>query len=82
MCDLSLMSLMGRILIVKSLGISKFIYIAAVTEINDIIINKIENMIYNFIWRDKKGKIKRKTLTGNYTSGGLQAPNINYVINA
>ena len=76
------LSLMRRILIVKSLGISKFIYTAAVTEINEIIINKIENMIYNFIWRDKKAKIRRKTLIGKYTSGGLQAPDINSIINA
>ena len=39
----------GRIVIVKSLGISKYIYTAAVTEINYII--KIGNMIYNFISR-------------------------------
>ena len=38
-------------------------------------------MIYNFIWRDKKTKIKKKTLIGKYKSGGLQSPDINYIIN-
>ena len=63
------------------MGISNFIYTAAVTEINEIIINKIENMIYNFIWRERKAKIKRKTLIGKYSSGGWQAAGIDSIIN-
>ena len=67
------LTLIGRIL-VKTLGISKFTYVASVTEINKDIIKQVNKLIYNFIWKGKKPRIKKRTLIGNYEDGGLKAP--------
>ena len=53
----------GRIVVFKSLAISKLIYLALVTE--DII-------CMEFIWKGKNLKIKNSTLCNGYEYGGLK----------
>ena len=60
-------SIFGRCLIVKSLGIS-----AAVLDIHKDYIVKIQPLIFKFIWKDKQDKIKREVLYQDYDRGGLR----------
>ena len=76
------LSLIGKILIVKTLGLSKFIYTASVTDVPDEIYDKVDKLLYSFIWNNKPAKIKKKTLIGQYEQGGLKAPHFRAMVNA
>ena len=47
-------------------------YLAQIMETNKEIEKKIESIIYKFIWNNKKDKIKRTTMIGDYIDGGLK----------
>lgn len=74
------LTLMGRIQIIKTFIISQFLFICSVTPIPDRYVKEINNMVYNFIWKGGKDKIKRSTLVSKYENGGLNAPDIQKMI--
>ena len=47
------------------------------TSIQKTTINQLEKIQNDFIWQDKKPKVKHDTLCGNYDNGGLKNFNIN-----
>ena len=55
------LSIFGRCLIVKSLVISQIVHSAAVLDIHKYYIVKIQSLIFKFIWKDKKDKIKNRS---------------------
>ena len=61
----------GRIIVFKSLAISKLIHLALVTEIPTITINLVTKIQMEFIWKGKNSKIKNSTLCNDYEYGGL-----------
>ena len=56
------LSVFGRCLIVKSLGISQIVHSAAVLDIHKDYIVKIQSSIFKYIWKEKQDKIKREVL--------------------
>ena len=65
------LTLYGKIIIVKTLGLSKLIFNASVLYIPHHYIEQINKITFNFIWDSKPAKIKRKTLIGE-KNGGLK----------
>ena len=65
------LSLSGKILIVKALGISKFSLVASMLHLPEKIIKSVNTIIYHFIWNGKTDKVKRKFLIQNFEKGGL-----------
>ena len=61
----------GRIIVFKSLAISKLIHLALVTEIPTITINLLTKIQMEFIWKGKNSKIKNSILCNDYEYGGL-----------
>ena len=51
----------GRIVVFKSLGVSKLIYLALVTRIPTSTINLLTKIQIEFIWKGKNPKIKNST---------------------
>ena len=47
------LSMYGRIMIVKTLGISEFLYIASLINVPEWVINTVESAIYGFVWKGK-----------------------------
>ena len=74
------LSLKGRILIIKTLGLSKFSLLAAMINIPEDIIIKINAIIYNFIWGGKTDKVRRQIITQEYQDGGLKMLDFNHMI--
>ena len=74
--------LKGKILIVKTFGLSQIIYSLQVCTITDRDLKIIEQLIFKFIWSKKWGivkaldRIKREIMMKEYCHGGLKAPNI------
>jgi hypothetical protein len=66
------LSLIGKIIILKSLAFSKVIYQCGVMTTPTDFIETITEMAYNFIWNNKPDKIKRQTLIAEYEKGGLK----------
>jgi len=75
-------SIEGKILLVKTFGLSQLIYSLQATNIKIEEEKKIEEIIYKFIWNLKpdstsaRGRIRRETLQCEKADGGLRAPNI------
>ena len=61
----------GKILIIKALGISKFSLVSSLLHVPEYIIKEVNTMIYNFIWNGVD-KVKRKILTQTFEKGGLK----------
>ena len=70
------LSIFGRCLIVKSLGISQVVHSAAVLDIYKEYIVKIQSSISKFIWEEKQDKIKREVLYQDYEKGGLRVTHV------
>ena len=71
------LSLLGRINIVKTLGISLLTYHMMNLEMPDYGLKAIEKILYEFIWGGKgKAKVKRSTLMAPIEQGGLKARDI------
>ena len=66
------LTLYGKINIVKTLGLSKLIYNASVLNVPKQYVEQINKITFNFIWDGKRAKIKRSTIIGERTKGGLK----------
>jgi len=75
------LSLEGKIIIVKTFGLSQLIYSMQNQYFDLGYLIEIERIIFDFVW-SKRGKggrnerIKRKILKNKYEKGGLKAPDI------
>ena len=65
------LSLPGRITVAKNLGISKIIYLSSVLPVSDEIKKKINALLFNYIWKGKRDKVKRLTMIGTKPKGGM-----------
>ena len=66
------LTLLGRINIVKTLGLSKLIYSASVLPIPKHLVKEINRIAFNFIWDGKPAKVKRSTIIREKKRGGLK----------
>ena len=73
---------LGRVILVKSLLLSKFVHVFAVIENPDnAYIRKLESLLFKFIW-GKKDKIKRGIAKRQFLEGGIGAPDVESFANA
>ena len=73
------LTLIGRITILKSFGLSLFIYLMQSIGIGEEYLNKINTILYRFIWNPQAKKckkviekVKRETLNKTYEQGGFE----------
>ena len=66
------LSLIGKILIVKTLALSQFRHLAQVIQIPDYIVKEIQEIITKFIWGGKQNKVKKNVMIQNYDLGGIR----------
>ena len=69
-------TLFGRVLITKTLGISQIIYSASSIEVPDTIAATLKKKLFNFIWKNKKDKIKRTVLYQDVDKVGLRMTDV------
>ena len=65
------LTLLGKINVVKSLGLSKLIFIASVLPVPEKFCDQVNKITFNFIWDNKIAKIQRNTIIGERENGGL-----------
>ena len=67
----------GKVLVFKSLAISKIVHLSLKTMVPRAIINQLNNnQLKNFIWNGKNPKIKHKTLSNNDGDSGFKKVDI------
>ena len=72
------LSLIGKITIIKVLGISQLVFLLnMLPSPPKEILKEIENVIFKFLWNNSKDRIKRKTIIGPLDMGGLNMTDIN-----
>ena len=63
----------GRIALIKSLFLSKLNHIfLTIPSLNEDLLQRIEDLLFKFLWHNKPDKIKRKCITQSYGRGGLK----------
>ena len=61
-----------RIIIFKTVAISKIVYLPFLTVIPNSLIEKLQKLQKTFIWHSSRPKISYKTLCNNFENGGLK----------
>ena len=70
------LSLFGRCLISKTLGLSQIVYSASMLDIPNNYTSAIQSLLFQFLWKNKPDKIKRQVLYQDYGDGGLRVTNV------
>ena len=65
------LSIYGRIYIVKTLALSKLVFISSVMETLKNFATEVNKTVFDFIWKQKPAKIKKTTFIKNKADGGL-----------
>ena len=76
------LTLTGRTLLVKALGISKIVYSASMLCVPEEVIKRVQEKLFSFLWRNKKDKTKRTVLYQRPCGGGLNFPNVRTTVKA
>ena len=71
------LTLEGKIIIFKTLAISKIVYLALIITMPNAIIVELEKIQKTFLWRNSHVKIKHQTLCNSFETGGLKNVDIN-----
>ena len=67
------LSLCGKILLTKSIGISKFIHPMSIVDMSDETVKKIQSQLNQYIWSYKPAKVKHTVLVGDMNEAGLRS---------
>ena len=72
---------LGKISVIKTFILSSFNHIfTSLPAPCTILLRKLNNLLYSFLWDDKPDKIKRKFVTNSYLHGGLNMVDIDTFI--
>ena len=70
------LSILGKILIIKSLILPLFTFLASVCLVPDVYQKEIEKKCFTSIWNGKSDKVKRNIIIDSYEWGGLHMVDI------
>ena len=68
------LTIMGKVQLLKTYVLSKFNYVSSLITVPKSILEEVERISFDFIWRGKD-RIKRKILYQDYEFGGLRMTN-------
>ena len=74
------LSIVGKIIVFKTLAMSKIVHLALVKVIPDPIILELDKIKKHFIWKNGNPKIKQEFLWKDYENGGLKKVDITFKI--
>ena len=76
------LTLFGKVLIMKSLGLSQIVYAASNVNVPKEVIYTIKTKLFSFLWNNKKDKIKRESIYQEYDKGGIRMTDVEIMIKA
>ena len=66
------LTLEGRIMIFKTLAISKIVYLALITNVPKVIVEELQKIQNKILWQNSRPKIKHKTLSNTFETSGMK----------
>jgi len=75
------LSLIGKIQIIKTYGISQILYVTNMVGASDKFVHEVNKLIYNFLWKGQD-KVKRNVMIADYKDGGLKMIDISCTMRA
>ena len=76
------LSLIGRVQIIKTFITSLFQYSISAVDIPETYIKEVESVIYAFVWKNKKERLKRRVLIKNKEEGGLKVTSFKFIVDS
>ena len=76
LCTSRSLSWKGKIVILKSLVIPQVTHLLSNTYVLNDVLDKIDRMLFRFLWQNGQSRVKHKTIISNLASGGLKMPDI------
>ena len=72
------LTLIGKVTVIKTFLLPQFLYLFSVLPVHipKAFYKKIESTLYKFLWSNKKDKVKRDSMIGDYPGGGLNMVHI------
>ena len=71
------LNLFGKVTIINSLSLSQLIYRFTVLPTpSKSIMDKIDKILFNYLWENRPHKIAKDVVSNEYQSGGIKMPNI------
>ena len=74
------LTIYGRSLLAKSLGVSQLVYAASMLTVPSLVIKSVQIELFSFLWKNKKDKIKRRVMYQPLGEGGLNFVNFFAVV--
>ena len=66
------LTLEGRVVVFKTLAISKIVFLALLTKIDYQVVKELEKIQKSFLWKYSTPKIKHETICKDCKDGGLK----------
>ena len=66
------LTLSGKITVLKTLVLSKIVFMSFLSNVPISIIEQFEKLQNDFLWDNKRPKVKHTTMIGTYEQGGLE----------
>lgn len=76
------LTLFRKVLIIKSLALSKILYSVSNTNVPKDTITAVKGKLFSFLWIKKKDKIKREGLYQDYDKGGIRMTDVGLMLKA
>ena len=76
------LTLFGRTMLAKSLGLSQLVYAASMLSVPEAAIQQTQRKLFAFLWKNKGDKVKRQVLFRPLSKDGLNFPCFRTVIKA
>ena len=70
------LSLKGKIIILKTLILPQILFLFNLIYVPKSVLDQIDKLFFSFLWNSKPSKVKRSTIIGSITSGGLKMVDI------
>ena len=77
MWNLRTLTLERRTMIFKTLAKSKTVYLALMTNVPEVIVEELQKITKKILWQNSCRKIKHKTFSNTFETGGLKNVDIN-----
>ena len=74
------LSLVGIVLLIKSIGLSKFIFAATVLHVPEKVVQNVNTLLFHFLWNCRCDKVKRSIVVQDYEKGGLRMAELDMCI--
>ena len=76
------LSLKGKVAVLRSIALPQLLYVSTVLFTPDWVIKRVDKLLIDFLWSNKKHHIKKEVICQDIEYGGLKAPHFDSMIKA